>query len=241
MACDGGSWRAAGGPAQCPCGGRVPVFRERAAPAATRHQPPDSALQAGAAAVTSHPPTPPCLPRPAMVRAATGTRWRPSSRSWRTRASWTTATRCQASSKRSSPRWVGGAQAARGGWPPHTVGRARACSRLSGQGDDDTRRAMMKSYTESNGTVLSTNWQEVGGPRAALRHAVLHRCQRGTQTAGHSATPVDGGATCAPRPLCCALPDCADRLQKDGVVAARGGHGQEVRAVDGMRRRGRLR
>ncbi|PVV01474.1 hypothetical protein BB560_004110 [Smittium megazygosporum] len=29
-------------------------------------------------------------------------------------------------------------------------------------GDDDTRRAMMKSYIESNGTSLSTNWKEVG-------------------------------------------------------------------------------
>jgi suppressor of G2 allele of SKP1 len=26
--------------------------------------------------------------------------------------------------------------------------------------DDDTRRAMMKSYVESNGTVLTTNWDE---------------------------------------------------------------------------------
>lgn len=28
--------------------------------------------------------------------------------------------------------------------------------------DDDTRRAMMKSFIESKGTVLSTNWKEVG-------------------------------------------------------------------------------
>jgi suppressor of G2 allele of SKP1 len=27
--------------------------------------------------------------------------------------------------------------------------------------DDDTRRAMLKSYTESSGTCLSTNWNEV--------------------------------------------------------------------------------
>jgi suppressor of G2 allele of SKP1 len=29
-------------------------------------------------------------------------------------------------------------------------------------GDEDTRRAMMKSFQESNGTVLSTNWSEIG-------------------------------------------------------------------------------
>ena len=28
--------------------------------------------------------------------------------------------------------------------------------------DEDTRRAMLKSYTESSGTCLSTNWNEVG-------------------------------------------------------------------------------
>jgi suppressor of G2 allele of SKP1 len=28
--------------------------------------------------------------------------------------------------------------------------------------DDDTRRAMMKSYQESNGTALSTSWGDVG-------------------------------------------------------------------------------
>lgn len=31
--------------------------------------------------------------------------------------------------------------------------------------DDDTRRAMMKSFQESNGTALSTNWGEVGKGR----------------------------------------------------------------------------
>jgi suppressor of G2 allele of SKP1 len=32
---------------------------------------------------------------------------------------------------------------------------------LYNDADDDTRRAMMKSYIESNGTALSTNWNEV--------------------------------------------------------------------------------
>ena len=32
---------------------------------------------------------------------------------------------------------------------------------LYGSADDDTKRAMMKSYTESNGTALSTDWKEV--------------------------------------------------------------------------------
>ncbi len=30
------------------------------------------------------------------------------------------------------------------------------------QADEDTRRAMNKSFQESKGTVLSTNWKEVG-------------------------------------------------------------------------------
>ena len=33
------------------------------------------------------------------------------------------------------------------------------------QGDDAQKRAMMKSYQESNGTVLSTNWDEVGSKK----------------------------------------------------------------------------
>ncbi|KAF9150860.1 Protein SGT1 A [Linnemannia schmuckeri] len=35
-------------------------------------------------------------------------------------------------------------------------------SQIYKDADDDTKRAMMKSFTESNGTCLSTNWEEVG-------------------------------------------------------------------------------
>lgn len=37
--------------------------------------------------------------------------------------------------------------------------------KIFAQGDEDTRRAMMKSFVESNGTVLSTNWKEVGAKK----------------------------------------------------------------------------
>lgn len=33
--------------------------------------------------------------------------------------------------------------------------------KLYADADDDTRRAMVKSFQESNGTALSTNWAEV--------------------------------------------------------------------------------
>uniref|UniRef100_A0A1I7VH38 SGS domain-containing protein n=1 Tax=Loa loa TaxID=7209 RepID=A0A1I7VH38_LOALO len=35
--------------------------------------------------------------------------------------------------------------------------------------DDDTRKAMVKSYTESGGTVLSTNWKEISKKRTEIR------------------------------------------------------------------------
>lgn len=37
--------------------------------------------------------------------------------------------------------------------------------KIFSQGDEDTRRAMMKSFVESNGTVLSTNWTDVGSKK----------------------------------------------------------------------------
>ena len=35
--------------------------------------------------------------------------------------------------------------------------------------DDDTKRAMMKSYQESGGTTLSTNWSEVGKGKVEVK------------------------------------------------------------------------
>jgi len=35
--------------------------------------------------------------------------------------------------------------------------------------DEDTRRAMMKSFSESGGTTLSTNWDEVGKGRVEVK------------------------------------------------------------------------
>lgn len=35
--------------------------------------------------------------------------------------------------------------------------------------DDDTKRAMMKSFVESNGTCLSTNWAEVGSKKVETK------------------------------------------------------------------------
>jgi len=35
--------------------------------------------------------------------------------------------------------------------------------------NEDTKRAMMKSFQESNGTVLSTNWNEIGSKKTEIK------------------------------------------------------------------------
>ena len=35
--------------------------------------------------------------------------------------------------------------------------------------DDDTKKAMMKSYQESGGTALSTNWKEVSAGKVPVQ------------------------------------------------------------------------
>jgi suppressor of G2 allele of SKP1 len=40
---------------------------------------------------------------------------------------------------------------------------------IYGKADEDTQRAMMKSFQESNGTVLSTNWNEVGKKKVEVQ------------------------------------------------------------------------
>lgn len=39
---------------------------------------------------------------------------------------------------------------------------------IYGNSDEDTRRAMNKSFQESNGTVLSTNWKDIGSRKVEM-------------------------------------------------------------------------
>jgi suppressor of G2 allele of SKP1 len=41
--------------------------------------------------------------------------------------------------------------------------------KIFGDADDDAKRAMMKSYQESGGTTLSTNWDEVKGGKVEVK------------------------------------------------------------------------
>jgi suppressor of G2 allele of SKP1 len=41
--------------------------------------------------------------------------------------------------------------------------------KLYADADDDTKRAMMKSYSESGGTTLSTNWDEIGKDKTSIK------------------------------------------------------------------------
>lgn len=60
--------------------------------------------------------------------------------------------------------------------------------KLYATADEDTKRAMMKSYVESNGTALSTNWGEVGKGKVetsppGMNHPLLH-CHEDLLTRG---------------------------------------------------------
>jgi suppressor of G2 allele of SKP1 len=55
---------------------------------------------------------------------------------------------------------------------PNTGGDATVNSffqEIYANASDDTKRAMMKSFTESGGTTLSTNWDEVGKGKVEVK------------------------------------------------------------------------
>ena len=48
---------------------------------------------------------------------------------------------------------------------PNAIDSSNAFAELFATADDDAKRAIMKSYTESGGTTLSTDWKDVSkGP-----------------------------------------------------------------------------
>lgn len=62
-----------------------------------------------------------------------------------------------------------GAGAEGGGGGGGDAGIDAFFKKLYADADDDTRRAMMKSYQESGGTALSTNWAEVQKSKVETR------------------------------------------------------------------------
>ncbi|VDK65972.1 unnamed protein product [Anisakis simplex] len=45
----------------------------------------------------------------------------------------------------------------------------RMFQKIYAEADDDVKKAMLKSYTESGGTVLSTNWNEIKKKRTEIK------------------------------------------------------------------------
>lgn len=55
---------------------------------------------------------------------------------------------------------------------------------IFGKGSDEQRKAMIKSFTESGGTVLSTNWDDVGARKvegSAPKGMEMRRWDEATQ------------------------------------------------------------